>query len=101
MEYNISYMPRALSGVFSGRFDTSGSMIPLSVPEIEGGSPDYHGEGEGAEGLVLEYSSSWMVNRLIYALTKYRRLADTTMSSASGFTQMIISLPEKWVFVKD
>ena len=32
-------------------------MIPLSVPEIEGGSPERHG---GEEGLVLEYSSSWM-----------------------------------------
>ena len=31
-------------------------MIPLSVPEIEGGSPERHG---GEEGLVLEYSSSW------------------------------------------
>ena len=25
------------STIFSGRFDTSGSMIPLSVSEIEGG----------------------------------------------------------------
>ena len=33
-------------------------MIPLSVPEIEGGYPErYGGEGEGEEeGLVLEYS---------------------------------------------
>ena len=43
---------------FSGRFDTSGSMIPFLVPEIEGGSPECD-RGEGAEGLVLEYSSSW------------------------------------------
>ena len=44
--------------IFSGRFDTSGSMnmIPHSVPEIEGGSPERDG-GEGA-GLVLETSSS-------------------------------------------
>ena len=36
-------------------------MIPLSVPEIEGGYPERYGgeeeEGEeGEEGLVLEYS---------------------------------------------
>ena len=49
-----------LSEIFSVRFDTSGSMIPLLVPEIEGGSPERDGgEGEG-EGLVLEYSSSWI-----------------------------------------
>ena len=51
--------------IFSGRFDTSGSMIPHSVPEIEGGSPERDG-GEGA-GLVLEYSSSWM-----YLLQEHR-----------------------------
>ena len=40
-------------------------MIALLVPEIEGGgSPERHGEGaeEEEEGLVLEYSSSWMCN---------------------------------------
>ena len=37
-------------------------MIRLSVPEIEGGSPERHGgEEEEGEGLVLEYSSSWML----------------------------------------
>ena len=38
-------------------------MIVLLVSEIEGGSPERHGE-EGAEeeGLVLEYSSSWILN---------------------------------------
>ena len=45
-------------------------MIPLSVPEIEGGSPERDG-GEGEEGeeegLVLEYSSSWM-----YLLQEHR-----------------------------
>ena len=35
--------------------------------------------------------------RLIYALTIYRMLADTPMSSSSGFKQMIISSPEKCV----
>ena len=47
---------------FFGRFDTSGSMIPRLVPEIEGGYPERDGGEEGAEeGLVLEYSSSsWM-----------------------------------------
>ena len=37
-------------------------MIPLSVPEIEGGYPERYGgeEGEEEEGLVLEYSSSWI-----------------------------------------
>ena len=36
-------------------FDTSGIMIRLSVPEIEGGSPERHGgEEEGEEGLVLD-----------------------------------------------
>ena len=33
-------------------------MIPLLVPEIEGGPPERDGEEEeGAEGLVLQYSS--------------------------------------------
>ena len=34
--------------IFSGRFDTSGSMIPLFllVPEIEGGYPERGGGGE-------------------------------------------------------
>ena len=51
---------RFVSEIFSGRFDTSGSMIPLSVPEIEGGYPERDGEEGEEEGLVLEYSSSWM-----------------------------------------
>ena len=37
-------------------------MIPLSVPEIEGGSPERDGGGEGEEeeeGLVWADSSSW------------------------------------------
>ena len=37
-------------------------MIRLSVPEIEGGSPER--DGEEGEGLVLEYSSSWMIERI-------------------------------------
>ena len=50
---------------FSGRFDTSGSMVPHLVPEIEGGYPERDGEGgeeeeEGGEGLVLENSRSWI-----------------------------------------
>ena len=36
-------------------------MIALLVPEIEAGSPERDGEGE-EEGLVLEYSSSWISN---------------------------------------
>ena len=51
---------RFVSEIFSGRFDTSGSMIPHLVPEIEGGYPERDGE-EGGEGLVLEYSSSWII----------------------------------------
>ena len=40
-------------------------MIPHLVPEIEGGYPERDGEGgeeeeEEGEGLVLEYSRSWM-----------------------------------------
>ena len=38
-------------------------MIPLSVPEIEGGSPERDGGGEGEEeeeGLVWAGSSSWI-----------------------------------------
>ena len=36
-------------------------MIRLSVPEIEGGSPERDGEGEEeGEGLVLGYSRKWM-----------------------------------------
>ena len=42
-------------------------MIRLSVPEIEGGSPERDGEGEG---LVLEYSSSWMVFSRFYKEVK-------------------------------
>ena len=49
--------------IFSCRFDTSGSMIPRLVPEIEGVYPERKGEGvgeEGAEGLVLTYSRKLM-----------------------------------------
>ena len=53
---------------FSGPFDTNGPIISLLVPEIEGGYPERHG-GEGAEGeeegLVLEYSSSWMISLIV------------------------------------
>ena len=44
-------------------------MIPLSVPEIEGGSPERDGGGEGEEeeeGLVWADSSSWDI---IYTLS--------------------------------
>ena len=57
--------------IFSGRFDTSRSMIPHLVPEIEGGYPERDGEGgeeeeeEGGEGLVLENSRSWMKKKLL------------------------------------
>ena len=41
-------------------------MIALSVSEIEGAPPERHG-GEGAEeGLVLEYSSSWIITLLLF-----------------------------------
>ena len=58
------------SDFFPGRFDTSGSMIPHLVPEIEGGYPERDGEEgggeeEGGEGLVLENSRSWMQWRKI------------------------------------
>ena len=60
MFFEFSY-----SELFSGRFDTSGSMVPHLVPEIEGGYPERDGEGgeeEGeGEGLVLENSRSWML----------------------------------------
>ena len=42
-------------------------MIPLLVPEIEGGYPERDG-GKGEEqeeGLVFEYSSSWMWQLMI------------------------------------
>ena len=43
-------------------------MIPLLVSEIEGGYPERQG-GEGAdgeeEGLVLEYSSSWILITIV------------------------------------
>ena len=39
-------------------------MLPRLVPEIEGGYPERDGEegegGGGGEGLVLEYSRSWI-----------------------------------------
>ena len=37
-------------------------MLPRLVPEIEGGYPERDGEGEEGEGqgLVLEYSRSWI-----------------------------------------
>ena len=38
-------------------------MIPHLVPEIEGGYPER--DGEGGEGLVLEYSRSWMIMLMI------------------------------------
>ena len=51
-------------------------MIPLLVPEIEGGYPEHHG-GEGAEGeeegLVLEYSSGWMFSTNIIWSTEISR----------------------------
>ena len=43
---------------FPGHFDTSGSMITLLVPEIEGGSPERHGgkvEEEGGHSMSLIY----------------------------------------------
>ena len=49
--------------MLSGRFDTSGSMIPLLVPEIEleGGCPERDGgEGEEEEGQVWRNSMSLM-----------------------------------------
>ena len=41
-------------------------MLPHLVPEIEGGYPERDGEeegegGGGGEGLVLEYSRSWII----------------------------------------
>ena len=39
-------------------------MIPRLVPEIEGGHPELDGGEEGAEGLVLTYSISWMMKIL-------------------------------------
>ena len=48
--------------IFSGRFDTSGSMIALLVPKIEGGSPERDGGGgeeeEEEEGQVWGNSMS-------------------------------------------
>ena len=44
---------------FSGRFDTSGYILPLAVPEIEGGYPERDGEEE-EEGQFLQYSRSLM-----------------------------------------
>ena len=35
-------------------------MLPRLVPEIEGGYPERDGEEGGGEGLVLEYSRSWI-----------------------------------------
>ena len=44
-------------------------MIPLSVPEIEEGSPERDGGEEGEEeGLVLEYSCSWIVEPYIFSI---------------------------------
>ena len=43
---------------FSGCFDTSGSMIPLSVSEIEGGYPERDEGTENGAGLVLKNSST-------------------------------------------
>ena len=50
---------------FSGRFDTSGSMIPRLVPEIEGGYPDRHGGGE-EEGQGWGNSSKLMYKGIQY-----------------------------------
>ena len=48
------------SSDFSGRFATSGYILPLLVPEIEGGYPERDGgeeEEEEEEGQFLQYSS--------------------------------------------
>ena len=70
MDFEFSY-----SEFFSGRFDTSGSMVPHLVPEIEGGYPERDGEEEeeGGEGLVLENSRSWMNHDLndLSTISKY------------------------------
>ena len=43
------------------------TTIPRLVPDIEGGYSERDGEGEeeGAEGLVLTYSISWMIVQFI------------------------------------
>ena len=47
---------------FSGCFATSGYILPLSVPEMEGGYPERDGGGGAEEeGQFLQYSRSLMV----------------------------------------
>ena len=50
---SIFFLQILIKKMFFLVFDTSLSLL---VPEIEGGYPERHGEGEeeGAEGLVLE-----------------------------------------------
>ena len=51
---------------FPGRFDTSGSMIPHLVPEIEGGYPERDG---GAEEEEEEEGQGWGDSRRLMYLT--------------------------------
>ena len=64
-------------------------MIALSVSEIEGWSPERYEEGaEGVEGLVLEYSSTWIrtpvcniaIAWCIWSLLNYLQLVDRSES---------------------
>ena len=54
-----------IQNLFSGRFDTSGFVIPLLVPEIEGGYPERDGGGEEEEEEGQGWGNSSKLIRLI------------------------------------